>query len=51
MSRMMLILYLAILFLISGYILFKRHRDIGILLYLLGAITVGLAIIGFLEIV
>lgn len=51
MSRMMLILYVAILLLIGGYILFSRQRDIGMLLYILGAIAAGLAVIGFLEII
>ena len=50
MSRMMLILYLAILLLIGGYILFNRKRDLGLLLYLLGAIAAGLAVMGFLEV-
>lgn len=51
MSRMMLILYVAILLLIGGYILFNRQRDIGMLLYILGVIAAGLAVIGFLEII
>ena len=51
MSRMMLILYVAILLLIGGYILFNRQRDIGMLLYILGAIAAGLALIGFLGII
>lgn len=51
MSRMMLILYVAILLLIGGYILFNRQRDIGMLLYILGTIAAGLAVIGFLEII
>ena len=38
MSRIMLILYLAILFLIGGYILFHRARQIAILLYILSAV-------------
>ena len=49
MSRMMLILYVAVLLLIGGYILFNRQRDIALLLYLLGAIAIALAIVGFLE--
>ncbi|MCY4610901.1 MAG: hypothetical protein OXC38_04290 [Gammaproteobacteria bacterium] len=48
---MMLILYVAILLLIGGYILFNRQRDIGILLYILGAIAAGLAVIGFLDVI
>lgn len=51
MSRMMLILYVAILLLIGGYILFNRQRDIATLLYILGAIAAGLALIGFLEVI
>ena len=51
MSRIMLILYLAILFLIGGYILFHRARQIAILLYILSAVATGLALVGFLEII
>lgn len=50
MSRMMLILYAAILLLIGGYILFNRQRDLGMLLYILGAVAAGLAALGFLEV-
>ena len=49
MSRMMLILYVAILLLIGGYILFNRQRDVATLLYVLGAIAAGLALVGFLD--
>ncbi len=51
MSRLMLILYASILFLIGGYILFHHARQIAILLYILSAVAAGLALIGFLEIV
>ena len=46
---MMLILYVGVLLLIGGYILFNRQRDIAMLLYLLSAIALGLALVGFLE--
>lgn len=49
MSRMMLILYVGVLLLIGGYVLFNRQRDIAMLLYLLSAIALGLALVGFLE--
>ena len=49
MSRMMLILYVAVLLLIGGYILFNRQRDVATLLYVLGAIAAGLALVGFLD--
>ncbi len=46
---MMLILYVALLLLIGGYILFNRQRDIAVLLYILSAVAGALAIVGFLE--
>ena len=49
MSRMVLILYVAILLLIGGYILFNRQRNVATLLYVLGAIAAGLALVGFLD--
>ena len=51
MSRIVLILYLAILLLIGGYILFNRQRSLATLLYILGALATGLALIGFLGLV
>ena len=49
MSRIMLILYAAILLLIGGYVLFARKRDIAILMLVLGGIAAGLALVGLLE--
>jgi len=49
MSRIALILYLSILLLIGGYILFNRSRQIATVLYVVSAVAGGLALVGFLE--